>query len=162
RIVMVLISALSVLACSTIVILSQVEPQWMYLLVFVFGATCFPIYSLCLAHANDTSKLELIEIGSGILMMNGAGSVIGPLVIAPLMALNEFALFYVFGGAYAILGLWIANRIRVHDVEVDESQGFLDLPKTTQSVIEMAPEADISDSDEDAVLDDRKNSLAAG
>ncbi len=139
RKVMVLISALSVLTCSMVVVASQLlTPVWIYALMFVFGGTCFPIYSLCLAHANDHSRLELIEVGSGILLMNGAGAVAGPIVIAPLMGLNEFALFYVFGTAYALLGLWIANRIRTHAVEVDESQPFVDLPKTTQSVIELA------------------------
>lgn len=155
RIIMVLISALSVVACSMVVILSHLEPRWMYLLVFVFGGTCFPIYSLCLAHANDTSNLELIELGSGILMMNGAGAVLGPLLIAPLMVWNDYALFYVFGGAYALLGLWIANRIRIHDIEVDESQPFLDLPKTTQSIIELAPEDDADDDESDVIREIR-------
>lgn len=141
RKIMVLISALSVITCSMVVIASQILPPiWIYSLMFVFGGTCFPIYSLCLAHANDHSRLELIEVGSGILMMNGAGAVAGPLLIAPLMAFNEYALFYVFGSAYAVLGLWIANRVRTHPIEVDESQPFLDLPKTTQSVIELVPE----------------------
>lgn len=140
RKIMVLISALSVLTCSMVVIAAEVSAGSMYLLMFVFGGTCFPIYSLCLAHANDHSRLELIEIASGILMLNGAGAVMAPIVIAPLMSINAYALFYVFGAAYAILGLWIALRIRTHEIEVDESQPFVDLPKTTQSVVDLAPE----------------------
>ncbi|MEX2487924.1 MAG: MFS transporter [Pseudomonadales bacterium] len=149
RKIMVLICALSVVTCSLVVIASEVSVGMMYGLMFIFGATCFPIYSLCLAHANDHSKLPLIEIASGILMLHGAGAVMAPVVIGPLMAMNVYALFYVFGAAYAMLGLWIAIRIRNHAVEVDESHPFVDLPKTTQSIVDLAPEDGAHDSDDD-------------
>lgn len=49
----------------------------------VFGAFTFSIYALCAAHANDfASHDSFVEMASGLLLVNGVGSVIGPIVAA--------------------------------------------------------------------------------
>ena len=49
-------------------------------LAFAFGAFTFPIYGLSVAHANDLIfKESFVEVSGGLLFINGAGAVLGPL-----------------------------------------------------------------------------------
>jgi len=60
--------------------------------MFLFGGLLFPMYSLCIAHANDfLTPSQMVAVASGLVMVSGAGAVTG----SPLAAL---ALEY-FGSA---------------------------------------------------------------
>ncbi|MEI8649890.1 hypothetical protein P4S73_21715 [Paraglaciecola sp. Hal342] len=62
------------------ILLDSRNPQVIYVTMFLLGGLSFPLYSLCLAHANDNTDLSIMEVGSGVLMMNSIGSILGPLV----------------------------------------------------------------------------------
>lgn len=54
--------------------------------MFLFGASVMPIYALSLAQASDNANEgNFMEVGTGLMMTNAAGSVIGPLLTSQLM-----------------------------------------------------------------------------
>ena len=53
--------------------------------MFLFGGLLFPMYSLCIAHANDfLTPRQMVAVASGLVMVSGAGAVVG----SPLAALS--------------------------------------------------------------------------
>ncbi len=72
-------------------------------LVFLFGATAMPLYALALAHAGDTVEDAFLEIGTGILMLNASGAIVGPLAASALMTAFSPVWFFGFSaGAMAV------------------------------------------------------------
>ena len=111
-----------------------------YFTMFLFGGMTFPLYSLCLAHANDNTSLSLMEIASGVLMMNSAGSVIGPIVVAFLIGYTDNALFIVSAVVLSLLTMWTLYRIQFHDVQRAHFEPFVGIRNTTHEIVELAAE----------------------
>lgn len=73
--------------------------------MLVFGAFAMPIYALSLAQASDYAEPEsFMEIGTGLLMINAMGSIIGPLVISRFMDSLGPGFFFSAMGAFLLLG----------------------------------------------------------
>lgn len=54
---------------------------------FLFGGFGIPLYTLCVAHANDRLKAsEMLAAARGLLLLNGLGAAIGPFVASLLMS----------------------------------------------------------------------------
>lgn len=86
-------------------LLSFVLPvEYLPLLVFVFGGCVMPIYALSLAHAADKVERSFLEVGTGILVMNAAGAIIGPAFAAVLMQFLGAEAFFGFCGGILLLG----------------------------------------------------------
>jgi MFS family permease len=73
-------------------------------LVFLFGGCVMPIYALALAHAGDNVETSFLEVGTGILIVNATGAVVGPIVAASLMAIWGPQSFFGFCGVILALG----------------------------------------------------------
>ncbi|MCB1694077.1 MAG: MFS transporter [Pseudomonadales bacterium] len=113
----------------------------LYIVMFLYGGVTFPIYSLCLAHANDNTDLQLMEIASVILMTQSVGAVVGPLVVAALMAYSSSGLFLFAGVVLAIFTVWTLWRIRAHETERAYFEPYHGVPRTTHAATEIyAPE----------------------
>ena len=72
-------------------------------IMFLLGGTSLSLYALASAEANDTSSLSKVEIATALLLMNGIGSVLGPLLTGFVMAWIELGLFVVSGSAMVML-----------------------------------------------------------
>lgn len=105
-----------------------------YALMFLFGGTTFPLYSLSVAHANDNTKLGIIEISSVLLLMYSTGSIFGPLIVAPLLDVLSDGLFVFSGVVLGIFALWTSWRLRVHEVARDYFMPFIGVPRTTHEI----------------------------
>jgi MFS family permease len=139
------ITGLSVLAvCTSVVAIffGNTSPMFIYITMFALGGLTFPLYSLCLAHANDNTDLSIMEVGSGVLMMNSLGSILGPLIVSFLLAYTSHALFIVSGIALSILACWTIYRIRFHDVARDHFEPFVSIRNTTQEIVEVGLESE--------------------
>ncbi len=96
--------------------------------VVLFGGFIFPIYSLVVAHANDYAAAEdFVQTASGLLILYGAGTMIGPLVTAEVMdLLGPAGLFTVIGGAHLAIASFVSYRIlrraRPEDLETVDFQ----------------------------------------
>lgn len=82
-------------------------------LTLLAGGASYPLYSLSNAHLNDYLSSDLVVAsGAGMVMVNGAGSVLGPIAGGVAVATGgPGALFMVLAGAYAATAVFAAWRI---------------------------------------------------
>ena len=73
-----------------------------------------------------------------ILLMNAAGSILGPIAVAILMAHTRYALFIVAGTMLALLALWTGLRMRVHESRHEFFEPYAMVPRTTHEVTGIA------------------------
>jgi uncharacterized sodium:solute symporter family permease YidK len=78
-----------------------------------------------------------MEIASGVLMMNGAGSIIGPLLVAFFIGYSSQALFIVSAVALSLLVFWTLYRIRNHEADRSYFEPFANVRSTSHEIIEM-------------------------
>jgi len=106
--------------------LSSTAGTTMLLLGILFGALALPGYSLAAAHAYDkTPASDIVSVAATILLANGLGSVIGPLIGAAFMsAEGPRGLFLFTAIAQALLAAYVFYRTRV--------QVTLDPPQKTE------------------------------
>jgi predicted MFS family arabinose efflux permease len=108
-----------------------------------YGAVLFPLYSLCLAHANDFSSPEdMLSLGSGLLLLYGIGAAVGPLlggiVMGAVGAHGPYA-------ASAIILLATAGYAVYRTRErpsPEEKESFVFAPRTTPAAFALDPRAE--------------------
>jgi MFS family permease len=108
------------------------EPDYLFFAgIVVFGGFIYSIYSLAVAHANDFADPEnFVETASGLLILFGIGSMIGPMAIAPIMdALGPSGLFSGMGITHVALAVFIALRVGLRALPKDhETVDFQSVP----------------------------------
>ena len=72
-------------------------------IMFLLGGTSLSLYTLAGAEANDRSELSRVEIAAALLLMNGMGSVIGPVLTGLIMSWIPLGLFLISGTAMTVL-----------------------------------------------------------
>ena len=164
RYVMVMGGALGT-AISTAMMLFQPEnPVMIFAGIFLFGAALFPIYALNVAHANDLADPEeFVKVSSGLLIVYGVGTMIGPQLSGRLMDATGPSGFFVASAAgfalYTAHTLW--RTYRREATGLDERQDFHVLPVTAaqtpetvhlDSRIEEVPEDERQRDEEDVSL----------
>tara|TARA_Y100001933_G_scaffold254570_1_gene296358 strand:- start:1865 stop:3118 length:1254 start_codon:yes stop_codon:yes gene_type:complete len=117
----------------------------LFAVMFCFGATTMPIYALCIATASDNSDLPLIQIASSILIMNSLGSILGPVLVAQVMAAMGGGGFFVFAIAgMGLGGLWALYRIAVIERPRHHDQPFTAVPRTSFVATELVDEGPVA------------------
>jgi len=142
RYVLVGLSITAVVTCIAISLIGSLHPMLMISLMFLFGGTTFPLYSISLAHANDHTSLPLIETGSIILLLHSAGAVIGPAITSQFMAVSSNALFIFSGITLTLFSIWAIWRIVSHPVTRPHFEPFTGAPTTTHEVMEVLEDID--------------------
>ncbi|MPY93494.1 MAG: MFS transporter [Acidimicrobiia bacterium] len=109
------IAAGGVVAAGAALAASAVGPDRLPLLVgltLVAGGFAFPLYSLSSAHLNDyLDQDRLVAAGARMVLVNGAGSVAGPIVGAAAIGLvGPGALFVALSAAYLTVALFALYR----------------------------------------------------
>ncbi len=114
--------------------------------IFPFAIACLhggfmlPLYALILAHANDFAPQEkLVETSSGLLLVFSAGAIAGPVVIGPMMELQESSyLFLTMSVVFAALAGFVLLRIILRPIsEATERTTFVPVPRSSQAVYEL-------------------------
>jgi MFS family permease len=113
----------------------------MFLLaVAVFGGLSLTLYSLSLAHANDhLSAEQMISASSTLILLNGAGAFIGPLLVSLLMqAFGSSAFFASLAVMQGALGVFALYRMtRSAPVAAEQKTPYVGTPPGTSSSGEM-------------------------
>jgi MFS family permease len=79
----------------------------LYLCVAIFGATVVPVYSIILAQVSDVvAKDELVAASGGLLLLQGTGATVGPVVAGLAMSASPRGLTYTLVVAQALIALW--------------------------------------------------------
>jgi MFS family permease len=109
-------------------------------LAALHGALMIPLYSLCLAHVNDSTPTErFVQVSGGLLLLYSVGAAIGPLAAAWLMdRFGPGGLFVFVSGALGLFGLVVAWRLISQKRLTFAYPGrYLPAPRTTQSLHEL-------------------------
>ncbi len=133
-------AALAAIVLSLLPLSSQTP---MLIAAFGFGAFALPLYALSVAHANDfTSPTDYVETSSGLLLVLGLGSSIGPTLSSLLDSLTKGqALFAYTAVIHVLIGGFVVWRItRRAPVTADDKGEFTDTLVSAQT---FAPIEDI-------------------
>jgi MFS family permease len=118
------------------------QPGQLYLLAAFYGVCAFPVYPLCVAHANDlVHRKRAVEVSSGLLMTFSIGAVVGPLLASLAMRnAGPGALFLHSAAAHALIVVVTLVRIQLRPrLPTTRREDFVVLPRTTPAVFDLDP-----------------------
>ena len=108
-----------------------VDPVIVLTLTGIYGALTYPIYGIAVAHANDYADAsEFVAVSGGLLLLYGAGTMIGPLATgAAMTGLGPAALFLVTAASHiAIAGYAIYRTTRRAPIPGNVREAFQPTP----------------------------------
>ncbi|WEX07778.1 MFS transporter [Chelativorans sp. AA-79] len=114
RVVTTIISILAAVTGIGLFLASRFWNPGILPLAFAFGVFSFPVYALSVAHVNDLITSEsFVEVSGGLLLVNGLGSVFGPLAGALAMAMmGPGGLFLYVALVFLLLAAFALMRMR--------------------------------------------------
>jgi MFS family permease len=120
------------------------SPAALIVLAALFGAFAMPLYALSVAHANDRSEgQDFVTIGSGVLLLFGAGSALGAPIAGSLMAsaLGSGGLFGFVGVVLIglIMGVAWRRRQRATPVQEPSDQPFIPVSELNPIALDLDP-----------------------
>lgn len=128
---------------------------------FFHGGVLFTLYGLSVAHMNDhLEPTEILEATKALLLVHGAGAVLGPLLAGLVMGvLGPHALQGFLVLVLAALGGYAFHRMRISPDIPAEAQGdYIPMVRTTQMAAELDPRHDeawyADDGEEEEGVDD--------
>lgn len=148
--VIVLLCVGGTLSCSAVALAT--DRTYLLAAIFAFGASTMPLYAMSLATAADRSQRhEFVEIGSSVLLLNGLGAVLAPLVFGRVMTLaGPGALFWSCAAACFVIGAYVVFRMHLGEVATDPEPFKAAASAAAPASFELDPRAaHIQDSDFD-------------
>jgi len=112
--------------------------------IFLFGGLSFAIYPIAVAQLIDQlHRDEILAGSSSLLMVNGIGSVCGPLLAGLLLQqLGARALPLYFAAVLGLLAAYTWYRLRhVSDLVSEPHAHFMPMLRTSHTVLELMPDA---------------------
>lgn len=100
-------------------------------LMFLFGGTTFPLYSLAISHTGDwVPSNRLNGASAGLVRVTGVGAIIGPVAAGLAMAATvPWAFFIVLVAPHALIAIFIGGRIAARKgILVNEQTKFAPWP----------------------------------
>jgi len=126
-------------------LLGPLPPLTSLVLAGLFGAACFPLYAVLVAHANDFAAPEdFVRIGCGLVTLFGIGAIGGPLAASLLMELlwieAMWLWFLILIGMLA--GFTLVRMSRRAAPSEAEKDRFVAVSRTATVAIELDPRAE--------------------
>ena len=116
----------------------------------LFGAAALPIYSLCVAHANDRADpSSYIEVSSFLLLTFGLGAVAGPLMAGPLIAKSGLGALFAFTATiHVLVAVFTLIRMRSAAAPPQAERAVFSVQPPighgTQTIVDLAPTPDMA------------------
>jgi len=138
RLALSLISAVAALAALTNVFLPGAGGAAAMVVIFAFGGMSFTLYPIAVAHLVDyVHRDELLSASSTVLLVNGVGSALGPLLAGALMSLlGSKMLFVWFAVLDGMLASYAFYRFTHRKREVTPDDNFVPLVNTGPSSLD--------------------------
>lgn len=113
--VLIAVCLVAAVAALAAVYAAEFSPAVLMLAAAVYGGMSLTIYSLSLSHVNDhLSASQMLAASSSMILVNGAGAVIGPIVVAAVMQwIGPSGYFYSLAGINLLLvgyAVWRKGR----------------------------------------------------
>ena len=142
RKVLTIVSVLTALAALCIFVFATQSKTGMLISAVFYGGFSFAVYSLAVAHTNDhIEPAEIMNATRGLLLLNGIGATIGPIIAGTLMQrYGAQSLILYFAVVFGVLGLFAIYRMAAGVTIPTADQGeFVPLSRTGPAAIEMDP-----------------------
>jgi len=127
RLVMAAISTISIVAC-ILAIITPKDSLLFYLVIILLGGAAIPMYSICVAYANDRLEPHQIVGASGsLVMVSGIGLSTGPIIIAFFMDIYGMEVYFV-GIAVVFALILIFTLIRINSragIKIEDQSHFI-------------------------------------
>jgi MFS family permease len=139
RLALSLISATAALAALINLFLPNAGGAAAMIVIFAFGGLSFTLYPIAVAHLVDyLHRDELLSASSTVLLVNGIGSAVGPLLAGALMTLLSPKLLFVwFTVLDGVLATYAFYRFTHRKREVTPDDNFVPLVNTGPSSLDM-------------------------
>lgn len=133
---------------------------WFMASATFFGGFCMPLYSLFIAHTNDYLKPgQMVAASSGLILVNGVGAILGPILVSVSMSLFGVAAFFLCM-ATACIGLAAYTLLRMtirQAIPVEEQVDFVAMPVRSGYVaVNMNPESEEWEEEEEPKAEEFK------
>ena len=122
RWVVILACAGAALAAVCLIFFRASTGYSMYVFAAAWGFFAFPLYAVAVAHANDFAKpTEFVEVSSGLLLVYGAGAVLGPIFASQaIVSFGPDALFGTTAAVHLLLVAFVLWRKHVREAPPKE------------------------------------------
>lgn len=137
RVVILIVTIISGLLASMGMIFDANQFYFLVLVMGLYGGLSLTLYSLCIAHANDyLSPSQMVGSASALIMVNGAGSVIGsPIVAFAMDFIGNNSYFAMIASTHFILAVFVLLRMIRRESVPNEAQGpFVAVPDAGTAV----------------------------
>ena len=103
-----------------------------YILILLFGAATFPIFSLSAAHANDfCNDSDMAELNSSLIFTFALGAIISPFLSGSLITLlGPSSMFVLIGLSHVLLIIYGVYRMGIRPT-LSEKTPYIYLPRTS-------------------------------
>jgi MFS family permease len=142
RKVLLVVCVCAMLAAISMLIFATLSFSGLIIGATVYGGFSFAVYSLSVAHTNDhIDATEVMDATSGLLLLNGIGAAIGPVLAGLLMQLfGTGALMFYFASVFGLLALFTFLRMGISTpVPAAEQGDFVPMSRTGTAALEMDP-----------------------
>ncbi len=145
RLALSLISAVAALAALINLFLPSAGGAAAMVVIFAFGGMSFTLYPIAVAHLVDyVHRDELLSASSTVLLVNGIGSAVGPLLAGALMSLVSPQLLFVwFAVLDGMLAAYAFYRFIHRKREVTQDDNFVPLVNTTPGSLDLHSTQDV-------------------
>jgi len=158
RKVILAVAVMGGIAAALAALFGKAEFAMLLLCMLIYGGSLFPLYSLCIAHANDfLTPRQMVAAASGLVMVNGAGAVLGsPLAALSIEFLGVGSYFVMITGLQAMMAMFALFRMSQRAAVPNEAQGpFVAIPESSSVVAAtLNPEAEWIPSAEELAEED--------
>jgi MFS family permease len=150
RYVLAGIAAIAGISGLAIMIVKPNDLATLFGLISLYGAMSYTLYSIIVAHANDyAANDQFVTVSSGLLLLYGVGTIVGPLISGVTMAFSPYLLFAVTAVAHLAVAGYAIFRTRVRASVPDaEKENFASIPSAraaTPESINLDPRATASE-----------------
>jgi MFS family permease len=149
RLVLIGMGLIAIVVEVILSLLSAPGSTTVIIFVSLFGGMIYSMYPVIVAHANDhAAQGEFLKTSGGLLLLYGAGTMIGPIAAAMLMSVSSpSALFHVTAAAHLVMVLFTLWRMTQRaSLSGAEKSGFVPVITTgrlsTPETAAMDPRSD--------------------
>ena len=138
--------AVATYLASTMVRESMIEESLIFLGVLL-GGMIFTVYGLSVAYVNDLiPPEEVVETSTGLLLMYGAGAVLGPFLAGLVMSTTDNAGFMLFLAAVmGLVALYVLKRLPAGSPVPESKADYALTGQCSPSVIKLDPRGQVAD-----------------
>jgi MFS family permease len=132
RYVLIGFSIFAFLSCVMISLINTNNILVFYILILLFGAATFPIFSLSAAHANDfCNDSDMAELNSSLIFTFALGAIISPFLSGSLITLlGPSSMFVLIGLSHVLLIIYGVYRMGIRPT-LSEKTPYIYLPRTS-------------------------------